>query len=145
MPRVTVVPIKKEPRISMHSGSTKVHLLVQRQRPPGKDVGAVLDRNGRKSFVGFYHDRQVGELITQAREKVFCSFGDKFVRVDAGNESYILRRHTDAKTFEVHRGGLIVGRGKVAQKTSFIDTHDAKFVAIAPEVLLVLIFHDLES
>ena len=144
MTRVTVVPIKRDPFLSMHMGRTKVHLLVQRQRPHGRDVGAILERNGRKSFVGYYHDTQVGEIITHARKKVFCSFGESFLRIDAGDESFIIRQSADAPTFTVHRGGKDIGRGKVAPKTSFLDTHDTKLVAIAPEVMLLMIFHRLE-
>lgn len=142
---MTAVPIKREPFLSLHMGRTKVHLLVQRQRPHGKDVGAILERNGRKSFVGFYHDTQVGEIITHGREKVFCSFGDAFLRIDAGKDSFIVRRPKDQPAFTVRRGGVSVGRGKVAPKTSFLDTHDAQLVAIAPEVLLLMVFHDLET
>lgn len=143
MARVTIVPIKREPGLSMHLGRTKVHLLVQRQAHEGKDVGAILERNGRKSFVGFYNERQMGEIITHARSKVFCSFGDAFLRVDAGEDSYIIRHPKDQDTFAVRRGGKDIGRGKVAKKTSFLDTHDAKLVAIAPEVLLMMVFHRL--
>jgi hypothetical protein len=141
--RVTIVPIKREPGLSMHMGRTKVHLLVQRQAHTGKDVGAILERNGRKSFVGFYSDRQMGEVITHARTKVFCSFGDAFMRVDAGKDSFIVRQPKDQDTFTVRRGGKDVGRGKVAKKTSFLDTHDAGLVAIAPEVLLLMVFQRL--
>ncbi len=145
MPRVTARPIKRDPFISMHLGRTKVHLLVQRQKPHGKDVGAILERNGRKSFVGFYHGTQMGEIITHARKKVFCSFGDAFLRIDAGDDSYIVRHPKDQPTFTVRRAGKNIGRGKVAPKTSFLDTHDPKLVAIAPEVMLLLVFHGLET
>jgi hypothetical protein len=145
MTRVTVVPIKRDPFLSMHMGRTKVHLLVQRQRPLGKDVGAILERNGRKSFVGFYHETQLAEIITHARKKVFCSFGDAFLRVDAGDASFIVHRPKDQANFTVRKAGKDVGRGKVAAKTSFLDTHDPKLVAIAPEVLLVMVFQGLEG
>lgn len=127
----------------MHMGRTKVHLQVQRQNDPGLDVGAILERNGRKSFVGYYHDTQTGEIITHARKKVFGSFGEAFLRIDAGPDAFIVRHSKDQPTFTVRRGGKPIGRGKVAHKTSFLDTPDAKLLAIAPEVLLLLIFHDL--
>ncbi len=144
MPRVNIVPIKREPFLSVHMGRTKVHLLVQRQSFGGKDVGAILERNGRKSFVGYYQDRQMGEIITHARKKVFGSFGDAFLRIDAGDDAFIVRHPKDEALFTVRKGGKAVGRGKLAKKTSFLDTHDPGLVAIAPEVLLLMVFHGLE-
>lgn len=143
MTRVNVVPIKRDPFVSMHLGRTKVHLQVQRQNEPGLDVGAILERNGRKSFVGYYHDTQTGEIITHARKKVFCSFGDAFLRIDAGDDAFIVRHNKDQPTFTVRRRGKDIGRGKIAHKTSFLDTGDARLLAIGPEVMLLLLFHDL--
>ncbi len=143
MARVTLTPIKKDPYWSMHLGGTKVHLLVQRQKHGGKDAGAILERHGVKTFAGYYDDHKRGEIITAEREKVFVSFGADFVRVDTGTTAYLIRRSRDAPTFHVHLKGQQVGRGKVAANSAFLDTHDAALVKLAPEVLVLLLFHDL--
>jgi hypothetical protein len=140
-----MVPIKKDPYLSMHLGRTKVHLSVQRQKHGGRDVGAILDRNGRKSFVGYYHDHEVGEIITQTRERLQASFGSATVRVDTGKTAYLVRHAKDTSGFFVSREGKEIARGKVAANSCFLDTHDADLVAIAPEVLLLLAFHDLPA
>jgi len=141
--RVTLMPIKRDPFVSMHLGRTKVHLSVQRQKHGGRDVGAILDRNGRKSFVGYYHDHKVGEIITQARERVQASFGVSTVRIETGKSAFFIRRSKDAPTFFVSREGKEIARGKVAANSAFLDTHDEALVAVAPEILLLLAFHDL--
>lgn len=138
-----MVPIKKDPYLSMHLGRTKVHLSVQRQKHGGRDIGAILDRNGRKSFVGYYHDHEVGEIITQARERFQASFGSATARIDTGKAAYLVRHSQDAPSFFVSREGKEIARGKVAPNSCFLDTHDTELVAIAPEVLLLLAFHDL--
>lgn len=143
MPRVTITPIKRDPFMSMHLGRTKVHLQVQRQKHGGRDVGAILDRHGRKSFVGYYDERQVAEIITQSRERVFASFGKEYVRVDTGKQAFLVRRAKDTPIFFVHRGGREIARGKVASNSCFLDTHDTDLVSIAPELLIMLVFHDL--
>src|SRR5882672_8174250 len=141
--RVILLPVKRDPYLSMHLGRTKVHLSVQRQKHGGRDVGAILDRNGRKSFVGYYHEHEVGEIITQARERLQASFGTSTVRLDTGKAAYLIRHSKDAPSFFVSRGGKDIARGKVASNSCFLDTHDEGLVAIAPEVLLLLAFHDL--
>jgi hypothetical protein len=138
-------PIKKEPHWSMHAGRSKVHLQIQRQKHGGKDVGAILDRNGRKSFVGYYDERKVGEIITQSRERVLASFGHEFIRLDTGKTAYLVRRAKDSQIFFVHLGGREIARGKVASNSCFLDTHDAGLVSIAPEVLCLVAFHDLPT
>ena len=143
MARVTLTPIKKDPFWSMHLGRSKVHLLVQRQKHGGKDAGAILERHGVKTFAGYYDDHKRGEIITAEREKVFVSFGAEFVRVDTGKEAYIVKRGKDTPIFFVHRGGKEIARGKIAANSCFLDTHDAALVKLAPEVLVLLLFHDL--
>ena len=145
MARVTLTPIKKDPFWSMHLAGSKVQLLVQRQKHGGKDAGAILERHGVKTFAGYYDDHKRGEIITAEREKVFVSFGGEFVRVDTGKDAYIIKRGPDAPVFFVHRGGKEIGRGKVAANSAFLDTHDAALVKLAPEVLVLLLFHDLPA
>jgi hypothetical protein len=141
--RVTILPVKRDPFLSMHLGRTKVHLMVQRQKHGGRDVGGILERHGRKSFVGYYDDKKVGEIITQTRERVQASFGAASVRIEAPKEAYLVRRSKDAPTFFVHRRGLQIARGKVASNSAYLDTVDEDLLTIAPEVLLLLAFHDL--
>jgi hypothetical protein len=143
--RVTLTPIKKDPRWSMHIGRTKVHLLIQRQKHGGKDAGAILERNGVKTFAGYYDDHKRGEIITAAREKVFMEFGTGLARIDAGERAYTVKRGTEGPAFFVSSAGATIGRGKIAPNSCFLDTHDAGLVALAPEVLLLLVLHDMPA
>ena len=127
----------------MFLGRTKVHVLVQRQKHGGKDAGAILERHGVKTFAGYYDDHRRGEIITASREKVFVSFGGEFVRVDTGQDVFLLKRTKDSPAFFVHREGKEIGRGKLAPKTSFLDTHDEGLVKLAPEILVILAFEGL--
>lgn len=143
MARVILTPIKRDPFFSMHLGRSKVHLLIQRQRHGGKDAGAILERHGVKTFAGYYDDHKRGEIITAERSKVFVSFGDEFVRIDSGTDAFLIKRRKDSPIFFVHRAGKAIARGKIAANSSFLDTHDAALVKFAPEVLILIAFHDL--
>lgn len=145
MARVTLTPIKKDPRWSMHLGRTKVHLIIQRQKHGGKDAGAILERNGVKTFAGYYDDHKRGEIITAKREKVFMEFGTGFARIDAGPKIYTIRRGKDTPIFFVKEGGKEIARGKIAPNSCFLDTHDADLVKLAPEVLILLVLHDMPA
>ncbi len=145
MARVTLTPIKKDPFWSMHLGRTKVHLLIQRQRHGGKDAGAILERNGVKTFAGYYDDHKRGEIITAERSKVFLAFGTGFARVDTGDTAYTIKRGKDSPVFFVHRAGKAIARGKVAPNSGFLDTHDAALIKLAPEILILLALHDLPA
>jgi hypothetical protein len=129
----------------MHLGRTKVHLMIQRQRHGGKDAGAILERNGVKTFAGYYDDHKRGEIITGERKKVFVEFGSGMARVDAGDKAYTVKRGKDTPAFFVSAGGREIGRGKVAPNSCFLDTHDAGLVKIAPEVLLMIVLHDMPA
>lgn len=126
----------------MHLGRSKVHLFVQRQAHGGRDVGAILERFGRKSFVGYYGERALGEIITQAREKLFASFGAQAGRIDAGGSTYIVRDIKRPGKFSVNRSGEEVARGRLTATGASLETHDPAFTAIAPEVLLIVEFHE---
>lgn len=142
MARVILTPIKRDPFFSMHLGRSKVHLLIQRQKHGGKDAGAILERHGVKTFAGYYDDHQRGEIITAERAKVFVSFGAEFIRVDSGTEAYLIKRRKDSPIFFVRHAGKEIARGKIAANSSFLDTHDAALVKFAPEILILLAFHD---
>ena len=129
----------------MHLGRTKVHLLIQRQKHGGKDAGAILERNGAKSFAGYYDDHKRGEIITAKRQKVFMEFGTGMARIDAGEKAYTVRRGKDTPIFFVSFAGKEIARGKIAPNSCFLDTHDAALVAIAPEVLILLVLHDMPT
>jgi hypothetical protein len=141
--RVTLTPIKKDPRWSMHLGRTKVHLTIQRQKHGGKDAGAILERHGVKTFAGYYDDHKRGEIITAKRSKVFMEFGTGFARIDTGEKNYTVRRGKDTPIFFVKEGGKEIARGKIAANSCFLDTHDNDLVTLAPEILLLLVLHDL--
>jgi hypothetical protein len=143
--RVTLTPIKKDPRWSMHLGRTKVHLIIQRQKHGGKDAGAILERHGVKTFAGYYDDHKRGEIITAKRSKVFMEFGTGFARIDTGVKNYTVRRGKDTPIFFVKEAGKEIGRGKIAANSCFLDTHDTELVTLAPEILLLLVLHDLPA
>jgi hypothetical protein len=143
--RVTLTPIKKDPRWSMHIGRTKVHLLIQHQKHGGKDAGAILERHGVKTFAGYYDDHKRGEIITAKRTKVFVEFGTGFARVDTGEKAYTIKRGKDTPIFFVREGGKEIARGKIASNSCFLDTHDTELVTLAPEILLLLVLHDLPA
>ena len=145
MARVTLTPIKKDPRWSMHLGRTKVHLTIQHQKHGGKDAGAILERNGVKTFAGYYDDHKRGEIITAEREKVFVEFGTGMARIDAGKKAYTIRRGKDTPIFFVSLSGKEIARGKIAPNSCFLDTHDTDLVKLAPEVLLLLVLHDMPA
>jgi hypothetical protein len=143
--RVTLTPIKKDPRWSMHIGRTKVHLLIQHQKHGGKDAGAILERNGVKTFAGYYDDHKRGEIINAKREKIFIEFGTGMARIDTGTKAYTMRRGKDTPIFFISLAGKEIARGKIAPNSCFLDSHDAELVAIAPEVLLLLVLHDMPA
>ena len=105
----------------------------------------VCNSSGVKTFAGYYDDHKRGEIITAEREKVFVAFGGDFVRIDAGEGPLLIKRRQDSPIFFVNRAGKEIARGKVAANSCFLDTHDAALVKLAPEVLILLAFHDLPA